>query len=125
MIYARLIHVVSYAGTPSSIYESPLKKKLCSRIINREAPIWEPVNENHPVVKDLLLAGYNPKESIDAVGKCETCDHDMTLDTDRTLESALEYLAQMRAEEDGEGELLPSTERHLFRDEFKMEWLDL
>ncbi len=89
------------------------------------------MNENHPVVAELLSAGYTLEESIDAVEGRETYGHDMTLDSDRTLESALEYLDQLTAEEDGEGELLPSTERHLSRedsqthDDFNMEWLDL
>ncbi len=109
-----MVHVVSCAGTPSSFSKSPLQKKPGSRIINVEAAIPQPVNENHPIVKNLLLADYTLEESIDAVERCETYGHDMTLDTDRTLESALEYLTRSTAEEDGEGELLPSTER--------MEW---
>ncbi len=86
------------------------------------------MNENHPVVVDLLLADYTLEESIDAVGKCETYGHDITLDTDKTLGSALKYLARLTAEEDGEGDLLPSTERHLSREDsqtledFNMEW---
>ena len=131
MIYPKLVHVVSHTGTPISVSKSPLQKKSGSRIINKEAPIREPVNENHSVVIDLLLADYTVEESIDAVERCETYGHDMTLDSDRTLESALEYLARLTAEEDGDGEPVPSTERHLSRedsqthDDFNMEWLDL
>ncbi len=86
------------------------------------------MNENHPVVVELLSADYTLEESIDAVERCETYGHEMTLDTDKTLESALKYLARLTAEEDGEGELLPSTERHLSREdsqtleELNMEW---
>ncbi len=115
---------VSYAGTPSSFSKSPLQKKPGSRIINVEAPIREPVNENHPVVIELLSADYTLEESIDAVERCEKYGHDMTLDTVKTLGSALDYLAQL----DGEGDLLPSTERHLSREDsqtledFNMEW---
>ncbi len=89
------------------------------------------MNENHPVVKELLSADYTLEESIDAVKICETYGHDMVLDTERTLESALKYLAQLTVEDDGEGELLPSTKRHLSHedsqthDDFNMEWLDL
>ncbi len=127
-----MVRVVSYAGIPSSVSKkSPLEKKPCSQIINKEAPICEPVNENHPVVVELLSANYTLKESIDAVESRERFGHDLTLDTDRTLESALKYLDQMTAEEDGEEELLPSTQRHLSHedsqtlDDFNTEWLDL
>ncbi len=122
-----MVHVVSCADTPSSFSKSPLQRKPGSRIINIEAPIREPVNENHPVVVELLSADYALEESIDVVERCESYGHDKTLDTDRTLESALEYLARL-TEEDGEGELLPSTERHLSREDsqtledLNMEW---
>ena len=106
-------------GSPGSVSKSPLQKKPRSRIINIETVIQEPVDENHSVVIDLLSAGYSLEESIDAVERCETND------PARTLESAMEYLAELPAE-DGESDLFPSTQRHLSRedsqDDIIMEW---
>ncbi len=124
MIYVKMVHVASYAATVS---KSPPEKKLGSQIINKEAPIREPVNENHPVVVELLSANYTLEESIDAVENRERFGQDFTLDTDRTLKSALKYIARLTAEEDGEGDLLPSTKRHLSHEDSQTldEWLDL
>ena len=74
------------------------------------------MNENHPVVIELLSAGYTLEESVDAVERCEKFGHDMILDTDRTLDSALDYLTQLQRH-------LPHEDSQTL-DNFNTEWLD-
>ena len=99
---------------------TPVQKLSCSGIIKREASIQELVDEHHPVVKDLISAGYTVQQSIEAVEKCET------------LDASLNYIELLAVEDDDDEEevedLIPSYKHQLSRedshpqDDFKMDW---
>ncbi len=61
-----------------------------------ESEMQEQVDENHPVVQDLVSAGYTVEQSIDAVEKYEI------------LDAAMDYLDQQALDEDDEKDLIPS-----------------
>lgn len=65
-------------------------------IVTVESEMQEQVDENHPIVQDLVSAGYTVEQSIDGVEKYET------------LDATMEYLEQQVLDEDNEADLIPS-----------------
>lgn len=88
------------------------------KIVTVESEIPEQVDENHFVVQELLSAGYNLEESIDAVECCET------------LDASIDYLDQKALAENDDKELIfrpkydqqTSHENKFYLDDFKIAW---
>lgn len=84
-------------------------------IIEIEKPIREPVDENHPIVLELIDADYPLERSIYAVTKCGM------------LKDALKFLDDEEEDKDDVG-LIPTTYKHQFSGEddyyhnFMPEW---
>lgn len=79
-----------------------------------ETEMQEQVNEDHPVVKELVSAGYDLDKTIGAVEKCGT------------LPASLEYLDQQVIDENDEKELISSKpgyhQQTSIDDQFQMSW---
>lgn len=95
--------------------ESPMHMSSSISIVTIESAMQEPVDEHHGVVQDLVSAGYDVEQSIDAVEKRET------------LEAAMEYLDQQVVDDDDEQVLIPSgrgfnQQSSHDEDDYKMTW---
>lgn len=76
--------------------ESPMQMSSSFDIVTVESEMQEQVDENHPIVRDLVSAGYTVEQSIDGVEKYET------------LDATMEYLEQQVLDGDNEADLIPS-----------------
>lgn len=118
MLGPTLYYFIDSGSRENKIKRSPMVTGSASyNITTIESVMQEPIDEDHPIVQDLVSAGYSVEESIDAVERCET------------LEEALAYLERKAYEEDGgeaEGVLglsvQLSREDSLPMDDFKMKW---
>lgn len=88
----KLFIIASYETTSK---ESPMKTSFSLDIVTIETEMQEQVDENHPIVKELISAGYTVERSLDAVDKYET------------LDAAMNYLDQQDLDEDEEKDLIP------------------
>lgn len=114
-----LLACLCISGSHHQTKDSPMHVGSSFEIVTVESEMQEQVDEHHPVVQDLVSAGYTIEQSIDAVEKYET------------LDPAMEYLEQQVLEADDERDLIPSrpgysqqasNDDDVFLDGSKMTW---
>lgn len=112
-MFSALIFVQNLTVDASKVITS---SELPLGIMKIKRAVRDTIDENHPIVLNLVSAGYTVEQSINAVENCGT------------LEGALDYLGTIDMDEE-EGELFPSNykpqlsnEDSLPYDTFKMKW---
>ena len=91
----------SGTGHIEAVEQIPEDMSFSFEVVTIESEMEEPVDENHPVVKDLVSANYTLEQSIDAVERYET------------LEAAIDYLDQQALDDDGDDDdVIPSKRNY-------------
>lgn len=115
-----MLDYISLDSTQKTTSNQPLSpnEKVVPRIIKIERIAKELVDETHPLVIQLVEAGYRVKQSIDAIAKY------------RTLEAAMDHMVDTsdseEEDDDDEPELIPSAKKQFSRldsvADFEMNW---